>query len=175
MLSRRGRGSTRRLDIPGLFDRWGGVAGGGASVLRCRCARHRRRVDRTTRSRPSGRESLWYRLFTLRRDELDFLLFVVWDLGPYYARSAAIWGYFVLACTCRQSDLASGVDGSLALRHGASALCPEAPLHTVPSHVQDTLRHNGLSPVQADGECLTALITAAHYGPSEEAELPMTV
>ena len=44
---------------------------------------------------------------------------------------------------------------------------------TVPSHVQDTPRRNGLSPVQADGECLTALIMAAHYGPSEEAELPM--
>ena len=44
---------------------------------------------------------------------------------------------------------------------------------TVPSHAQDTLRRNGLSPVQADGECLTALIMAAHYGPSEEAELPM--
>ncbi|CAK9065389.1 unnamed protein product [Durusdinium trenchii] len=46
---------------------------------------------------------------------------------------------------------------------------------TVPSHAQDTLRRNGLSPVQADGECLTALIMAAHYGPSEEAELPMAL
>ena len=36
--------------------------------------------------------------------------------------------------------------------------------------MQDTLRRNGLSPVQADGECLTALIMAAHYG---EAELLM--
>ena len=28
---------------------------------------------------------------------------------------------------------------------------------TVPSYVQDTLRRDGLSPIQADGECLFAL------------------
>ena len=35
------------------------------------------------------------------------------------------------------------------------------------------IRRHGLSPIQEDGECLTALAMAAHYGPRDEADGPM--
>ena len=59
------------------------------------------------------------------------------------------------------------------LRHYALKPPYTRTYFTVPGYVQDTLRRHGLSPIQEDGECLTALAMAAHYGPQDEADGPM--
>ena len=59
------------------------------------------------------------------------------------------------------------------LRHYALKPPYTRTYFTVPGYVQDTLHRHGLAPIQEDGECLTALAMAAHYGPQDEADGPM--